>query len=134
MSLRRDIVLPPEDVEFLNSAFPQWETIRNGVTTWLLLPEYLVPDGYDRNSVTACLQLESGYPDTPIDMVYFSPSLSRRDGKAIGATGNSRQIDGRKFQRWSRHRTPANPWRSGVDDIETHMILVKHWLEREFVK
>ncbi len=57
-----------------------------------------------------------------------------KDGKAIGATGNCQLIDGRQFQRWSRHRTPGNPWRSGVDDIEAHIILVKHWLEREFAK
>jgi hypothetical protein len=134
MSLRRDVLLPPGDVEFLDSAFPKWEAIRNGAATWLLLPEFTVPDGYNHNSVTASLRLEAGYPDTQIDMVYFSPSLTRKDGKAIGATGNCQLIDGRQFQRWSRHRTPGNPWRSGVDDIEAHIILVKHWLEREFAK
>ena len=37
----------------------------------------------------------------------------------------------RAWQRWSRHRTAVNPWRRGYDCIETHVLLVDDWLERE---
>lgn len=131
---RRDLVLPPEDVAYLNASHAGWQTVRDGRASWLVIPDYRVPDGYNHKCVTAVLRLEPGYPDTQIDMVFFSPLLTRVDGKTIGATGNAKTINGESFQRWSRHRSPANPWRPGEDNIESHMLLVRHWLEREFAK
>jgi hypothetical protein len=43
-------------------------------------------------------------------------------------------LDGKSFQRWSRHRTAENPWRIGRDNLGTHIILVEDWLAREFEK
>ncbi len=129
---RRDIVLLDPDVVYLDAAHPGWEAIRDGAASWLLLPKYALPDGYNQSVVTAALRLEPGFPDTQIDMVFFNPLLSRADGSKIGATGGRRTINGTTFQQWSRHRTSSNPWRPGIDDIESHMLLVRHWLEREF--
>jgi hypothetical protein len=67
-------------------------------------------------------------------MVYFYPALARTDGIRIGATETVQLIDGKGFQRWSRHRTPQNPWRVGHDNLGTHIILIEDWLEREFKK
>jgi hypothetical protein len=64
-------------------------------------------------------------------MVYVYPPMARADGRGIGAlTGMI--IDGRPYQRWSRHRTNENPWRPGVDDIAAHLALVEEWFAREF--
>jgi len=134
MSERRDISLPPSDVAYLDALHLGWQTIRDGVASWLLLPNYAVPRGYKVSQATTVLRLEPGYPDTQIDMVFFNPFLSRIDGVAIGATEGQRMVDGVVFQQWSRHRTAENPWRAGIDDVESHMLLVKHWLEREFRK
>ena len=134
MILRRDLTLPPVDAEYLECSHPDWEVVQEGAAAWLLLPDYPLPDGYTSNVVTAALRIESGYPDTQIDMVYFSPRLVRCDGKALGATQTTVNVEGTPFQRWSRHRTGVNPWRAGEDDIQTHMLLVRHWLEREFDK
>ena len=131
MNERRDIVLPVSDVMYLDAAHPGWVAIRAGAASWVVLPEFAVPDGYDHSVVTAALRLEPGYPDTQIDMVFFNPLLARADGNKVGATGGRKTIDGATFQQWSRHRTQKNPWRPGVDDIESHMLLVRHWLERE---
>lgn len=131
---RRDLDLPPDDTTFLDASYPGWQTIRDGNVSWLVISDYLVPDGYNRQSATAALRLEPGYPDTPIDMVYFNPSLARVDGKAIGATETTQRIGGESFQRWSRHWTPENPWRPGEDNIQSHLLLVRLWLEREFAK
>lgn len=132
MTVRRDLVLPPDDVTFLNASYPGWQTVRDGSASWLVIPDYPVPDGYDHSMATAVLRLEPGYPDTQIDMVFFSPLLTRIDGKTVRATGTRRTINGETFQQWSRHRTGHNPWRPGEDGIESHMLLVRHWLEREF--
>ena len=132
MILRRDLSLPTADVEFLEASYPDWELVREGAAVWLLLPNYPLPAGYTCQVVTAALRIESGYPDTQLDMVYFSPQLVRTDGKVLRATQARMKIDNVLFQRWSRHRTSANPWRPGEDDLQTHMFLVRHWLEREF--
>jgi len=127
-------MLPPGDVTYLDSHHKGWETILAGAARWLLLSKIPVPEGYDQSSVTAALRIEAAYPDTQVDMVYFSPGLRRTDGVAIPATESNETIDGRVFQRWSRHRSAENPWLVGEDGIETHMLLVNHWLEREFAR
>lgn len=132
--MRRDAELPQNDVEYLDASHLGWEVLREGPATWLLLPDFSLPDGYDKPCLTAALRIEACYPDTQIDMVFFSPEIKRTDGRSIGATEGRAAIDGKSFQQWSRHRTPANPWRPGIDDIQSHIVLVRHWLERELQK
>jgi hypothetical protein len=67
-------------------------------------------------------------------MAYFYPALSRLDGKPIGATQVNQKIENRVFQRWSRHRTPKNPWKVGEDNLGTHICFIEDWLEQEFEK
>lgn len=132
-SLRRLFDLPAADREFLDTYGCSWETIIDG-SHWLLLHEFPTPEGYNHRSVTAAIRVETGYPDAPLDMVYFYPALNRIDGKAIGATEGQQVIEGQTYQRWSRHRTSENPWVVGKDSLETHVILIEDWLIREFVK
>ena len=131
MSLRREFDLLPEDLVFLEEYGLPWEAIVDG-SHWMPVHDFPAPDGYRRSAATAAVRIESGYPGAPLDMVYFTPALERADGKPIGATNVVQQIDGRPFQRWSRHRTPANPWVAGEDNLSTHIQLVEDWLEREF--
>ncbi len=127
---RRQFELLEFDREFLDSCGLLWETVIDGNTRWVMLPDYPVIIGYSYTSVSIALELSPSYPDTQIDMVYFNPHLARVDGKAIKQLA-TRSIDGKIWQRWSRHRTEANPWRRGYDCIETHFLLVDEWLERE---
>jgi hypothetical protein len=101
---------------------------------WVLIHDFPLPDGYNNPTVTAAIRMETGYPNTELNMVYFYPAISRKDGKSIGATQSSQQIDGKAFQRWSRHRTQQNPWKIGRDNLGTHVILIEDWVEREFKK
>lgn len=134
MSLRRQFPLQAEDEVFLNEELGlPWETITCG-SPWLLIHEFPTHFGYDHATVTAAIRIEAGYPATPLDMVYFYPALTRKDGKRLGATDANQAIDGKNYQRWSRHRTPQNPWRVGEDNIGTHVHLIEEWLEREFEK
>ncbi|MGB8508425.1 MAG: E2/UBC family protein [Pyrinomonadaceae bacterium] len=131
--MRRQFLLLEADREHLDARGLAWETIIDSAGRWLLVHEFPVPDGYNLRSVTAAVQIGACYPDAQLDMVYFHPPLVRTDGRAIGALSNQ-LIDGKTFQRWSRHRTGQNPWRPGEDDIAAHLSLVEHWLEREFKK
>ncbi len=131
---RREFALPPSEVESLDTRHPGWEAIRNGSVNWLIVSEFRLPVGYTAATAQVALRIEPGYPDTQIDMAYFFPPLRRQDGKTIPATESTETIDGKTFQRWSRHRTGENPWRPGVDDVSTHLAQMNHWLAREIQK
>ena len=100
---------------------------------WLILHDYEPPEGYNDSRVFLAIRISPGYPDTQLDMVYFSPPIARLDGRVIGALSTT-TLDGKTYQQWSRHRTGLNPWRPGEDDLSSHLELVKHWLERELRK
>ena len=128
--MRREFSLPPEDLAFLDEMGWPWEAIRDGNQMWLLIHEYPVPDGYRIKATSVALQLATTYPEAQIDMAYFCPGLSRVDGRGIRQLADH-HLDGKVWQRWSRHRTAQNPWQPGVDGLETHMLLVREWLVRE---
>jgi len=130
---RRQFALLEEDVEFLDSLGLLWETLSESSGMWLLIYNYPVCGGYNVEKVTAAIKIEPGYPRTQLDMAYFYPGLSRQDGQPIGAT-SLQQIDGKPYQRWSRHRTGQNPWREGIDNVATHVSLVTRWFRQEFEK
>jgi len=128
--MRRGFQLPEEDEQYVQGLGLPWETVKEGDARWLVIHNWPVPPGYNHSLALAGLMLPASYPDGPIDMVYFHPHLSLSCGTSIGALATHR-FDGKEWQRWSRHRTDANPWRPGVDNIATHFLLVEHWLRRE---
>jgi Prokaryotic E2 family E len=133
VNLRRQFNLLLEDEQFLDEYGLPWETIVDG-SQWVLIHDFLLPDGYNNARAIVAIRVETGYPNSQLDMVYFYPPISRKDGKAIGATESLQPIDGNNFQRWSRHRTSQNPWKVGRDNLGAHIILIEEWLDREFKK
>ena len=131
-ALRRDFRLSGTDGDSLDGRNVGWTTVKDPSGALLLvIPDWSVPDGYKVPKATLVLVIPQGYPDTQIDMAYFSPALARKDGKPINNLSSVTWSIG-TFQQWSRHRTNQNPWRPGVDDISTHLSLVDDWLRREF--
>lgn len=128
-SMRRQFELPPDDIDFLNSKTGNWETINDAGLIWVLIHDFPIPTGYNITSATAALQL-NGYPMGQIDMVYFYPGLSLSSGRTIGALA-PQTIEGKQYQRWSRHRTGQFPWRVGLDNVGSHISLVEEWLLKE---
>ncbi len=133
MEMRRSFDLGAEDEEFLTTYERPWETIIDG-SHWVLIHNFTVPKGYNHETVTAAIRIEAGYPNAQLDMVYFYPPLKRLDGQPIGCSDAQQPLDGKIYQRWSRHRTAANPWKIGFDNLGTHIFLIEEWLEREFDK
>lgn len=128
--MRRDFVLPEQDVETLDALGLPWEAVRDGRLGRVVIHDFPIPARLKPDTATVNLRIEPGYPETQIDMAYFYPQIEREDGSPIAATAQDR-FDGKVWQRWSRHRTQQNPWRRGVDDISTHLGLVGTWLEAE---
>lgn len=131
--MKRDFQLPAEDMEWLEQRGAPFELVADGGALRVVLRDLVLPSGYNVKTTDANVRIEAGYPDAQIDMVYFHPGLVLLSGRRIGAI-TSEVFEGKTWQRWSRHRTPANPWRPGIDSLATHFALVQEWLEREIRK
>jgi hypothetical protein len=127
---RQDFRMPEADETYLNNLGLQWEARLDGQNRLILIHGWKLPRGYTVVEATLGLLIPANYPDSQIDMVYFNPHLARLDGHAI-ASLTPFVIGGIAFQQWSRHRTSANPWTAGVDDLASHLALVDDWLRRE---
>jgi hypothetical protein len=124
--MRREFDLPEDDVEQLNLLGLGWETINasNSNQQWLLLHGFPFPSGYNRVDGSVAIQIPVGYPVAGLDMAYFYPHLQRTDGQALRQTQCIMTIDGKDWQRWSRHYS----WVAGQHSLSTHILLVRHWL------
>ena len=130
---RRDFSLPQGDLDWLHSTGLHFELVSQNGVLRVVLYGFQVPDGYDPRQVDLNVRIDPGYPDAQIDMVYVHPPLARADGVPIRALASD-SFDDKAWQRWSRHRTPANPWRPGLDNLATHFGLVEEWFARELRK
>jgi len=122
--MRRLFHLPEDDLEGLLALGMNWETIIEPSGRWLLLHGFQYPEGYNVPSGSVAVQIPSGYPTAPLDMAFLHPHLARSDGGALRQTEVRQALDGREWQRWSRHY----PWRAGVDSLITHIHQIRHWL------
>jgi hypothetical protein len=129
--MRRHFHVLKEDLDYLNSQSGGWESVVFHGSPWIFIYDYLLPDGYIPQKTVAAVEMATGYPRAQLDMIYFHPAVTRVDSMPIAAV-SQRQIDGKVFQQWSRHRTTINPWREGIDSLSSHMALAEYWLEREF--
>lgn len=130
---RRDAPTIDQDEAFLTSYGLPWEVVLDG-STWILMHNFPLPEGYTQTHVTLAIRMEGGYPFTPLDMMYVFPRVARADGKPINAADVMQAIDGVDYQRWSRHRTEHNPWVAGQDSLETHIYLVEEFFREELLK
>jgi hypothetical protein len=133
VSPRRHFTLPEEDARFLDSTGYFWEVVTEAGTHRVVLCGVPTATGYNHDKVDLYFRIEGAYPDTQLDMVYVHPPLARTDGKIINGLARE-TFDGKTWQRWSRHRTNTNPWRPGIDNLETHLALVREWFMQEFSK
>lgn len=128
---RRQFQLPELDEAFLDTLGLTWETIEEGGVQWLLLTDYRLPLGFDRAVVDVAIQISAGYPAAQLDMAYFHPWIGTAAPRPIPAADVAQALDGRQWQRWSRHRTAENPWVPGEDDLSSHLHYMDAWLAAE---
>lgn len=126
----REQQLPSFDLEFLDLKEYEHHLIQEGNNTWLVIHSIEIPIGYNVTTADLALLIPTRYPAVQIDMFNFSPPLKRVDGKGIPAA-TLRSINGKSFQQWSRHRSPANPWIAGEDNLESHLALITSCLVKE---
>lgn len=129
---QRDFSLPEEDASFLKKLNLTWDSFSEG-SRWLILRDYILPAGYTVEKCDVAIAIPANYPIEQLDMFYMYPNLIRMDNQAIGAL-SPQTIEGKQYQRWSRHRTPLNQWIPGEDNLATHLELMNHSLQEEFKK
>jgi hypothetical protein len=98
---------------------------------WLLVYDEPVPAGYNTSFVDVGIMMAPGYPPGALDMAYFYPPLVRVNGVKPCRSESRAEIDGKSWQGWSRHRTDANPWIPGEDNLESHYFYMRAWLVDE---
>lgn len=125
--------LLPEDNVFLEHLNQKVDLLQESNLNWLILRDYPVPEGYKVDKADIAVLIPNNYPAGRLDMAYYYPPLIREDDKIVGALSNQ-NIEGKIYQRWSRHRTPANPWNPELDNIESHLDLMLNCLKVEFKK
>ncbi len=130
---RKQFKLSAADEAFLNATYLKWEAVLEGNVQWIVIYGFPLPCGFTVLEADLAIQLVAGYPDAALDMAYFRPELRRSDGKNIPNV-SQQTFDGSIWQQWSRHRTSANQWVAGVDDIATHVAYAKFFLAEEFKK
>lgn len=131
IALRYDFALIEADEQFLNLHHAMWETRLDNQRRWLLIHNFPIPQGYTAQRATLALEVPPNYPAAQIDMFYAHPPLALVSGRAIDATQVTVQISGQTYQRWSRHRGGAAPWRPESDSVITHLALVESALAKE---
>jgi Prokaryotic E2 family E len=127
--MRRQFQLAEEDQTGLTARNPNWESVVESTTKWVIVPDFAIPEGYNHRAASAAFRISPLYPDDQIDMVYFHPALALTTGRGIRQLTLC-EIDGKQYQQWSRHRQPGE-WRPGIDSICTHMLQVDDWLLKE---
>lgn len=130
-SARKAFALLDVDEAFLDQRFAFWETLVENGRRWLLIHGYPVPEGYITRRITLALEVPPNYPGAQIDMFYAHPHLALKSGNTLANTEARVAIEGENYQRWSRHRGPGSEWKSGVDNVISHLALVESALIKE---
>lgn len=127
--IRRQFALLAKDEAYLTGLGLFWETIYDG-RRWLLITGYALPAGYQQVSCSVAIEIPQNYPTAELDMFYCDPPLTRISGTQIPQTEHHQIIDGRTFQRWSRHRS-AGDWSPQRDSVLSHMGMVEESIAKE---
>lgn len=129
-SLGQFEVLPKDD-EYLKQVFGDFRTIIDQGRRWLVVENYQLPDGYSHKQVTLAIEIPSLYPQAEIDMFYTCPRIYLPNGVTPSCTEVEQIIEGKSYQRWSRHRSHVSQWNPVIDSVVTHFSLIEESLLRE---
>ena len=82
--------LPEVDIAFLDEQGIAHEIAVESGMTCIVIPDWPLPEGFDRPTADLLVRLTPGYPDVPPDMWWFDPPVLKADGQALPRT-NARE-------------------------------------------
>jgi len=121
--------LPEPELIHLRDRGAKFDVTLESSMTCVLLHDYELPKGYDRQLSDLLLRLNPGFPDVQPDMWWFNPAVHRSDGAVIPQTDATEHYLGRSWQRWSRHLQPGQ-WRPGIDTLQSFLAVIRADLEK----
>lgn len=135
LPLLRQFNLLPADESYLDAMGHRWETRIEPVPggearRWLIIQDYLLPEGYSSEKVKLALDIPPTYPMAQIDMFYLLPSVALSSGVPIPNVQITAVINGQTFQGWSRHRV----WNPASDSVATQLAMADGCLHKEVGK
>src|SRR5262249_54050748 len=96
-------------------------TPQPGGWSFLVIPEYAVPAGFEPRRVEILIKLPPGFPDAAPDMFWVHPAV-RINGNIPRATSNERLL-GKNWQRFSWHLA-SGAWKPGVSDLRNFLACI----------
>lgn len=122
-----DFHLSDDDRQYLTASYRgRWKMVAEGDKHGIIIYEYELPDRYTPEKSHLMLIIPADYPVGRIDMFYFSPPISRKDGSVINALAVENHFR-RDWQRWSRHYE----WHPGEHSVVSHIEFVHNQLEND---
>ncbi|MBO1273613.1 multiubiquitin domain-containing protein [Shewanella sp. 4t3-1-2LB] len=119
-----------KDEAFLTESSYLWRTIIDGSKRWLIIENYTLPTGYVQSSCAIAIEIPATYPTSQLDMFYCHPNLSLLSKQTIPQTQVIQTIEGKPYQRWSRHRSNWSPMK---DSVISQLGVVEESIIREVV-
>lgn len=116
-------------IEAVDVGYDQFEAQRQpDGWTMLIVPDYLLPDGFMPRSARLLIKLPPLFPDAAPDMFWLSPQVRTASGGAPQGT-SSETLLGTVWQRFSWHLLPG-AWQPGASTLRDYMRCVRARLEK----
>jgi len=121
----RGFQLLNKDETYLQQRGLTWETFEEGGRRWLVLRNFVLPEGYNHAVVDIAIDVPLAYPRAEIDMFHCLPHLMLKAGGTIGETSGRTAIQGQTYQQWSRHLNGQTRWDPVTDSVMTHIAVIE---------
>lgn len=123
-------LLPAADIQHLRARRLNFRASTSGNFIDVVIAGYRLPAGFDHDASDLLVRLPAnGWPDVKPDMWWFDPWIKiAATGGYPPAADTPEVIEGRRWQRWSRHFS-ASSWQPGLDGLGTYLAMV----DRELV-
>jgi hypothetical protein len=95
---------------------------------FLLIRDFLLPDGYQPERAELLVKLPPGFPDAAPDMFWVNPHVRTIPGTAPQGT-SVEPLLGADWQRFSWHLAPGG-WRPGISTLRDFMRCIRSRFER----
>ncbi|WP_159601591.1 E2/UBC family protein [Agromyces humi] len=124
-------MLEQEDRDWLAERGLDFEIAEEGAYTNLILRDFVLPAGFDREKIDLLVRLPAGFPDTAPDMFWVNPQVRlTKTGAFPRAADVMETVGGRQWQRFSRHFS-GSPWRPGIDSLPSWILCIRSLLEQD---
>ena len=85
------------DIAFLDERGIAHKIAVESGMTCIVIPDWQIPEGFDRPAADLLVRLTPGYPDVPPDMWWFDPQVLTADGAVLDRTNHFESYLGRRL-------------------------------------